>query len=85
MPGTQGEIVFRPATLDDLPALVEIHNYYVLNTHITFDVEPFTTATRRAWFDEHNQGVRYRIIVAEKGGRLLGSASSGRYRAKSSL
>jgi phosphinothricin acetyltransferase len=73
-------IVLRPATLDDLPALVEIHNHYVLNTHITFDVEPFTVASRRAWFDEHNDGKRYRIIVADADGVILGSASSGRHR-----
>jgi len=73
-------ILLRAATLDDLPALVEIHNHYVLNTHITFDVEPFTVASRRAWFDEHNDGQRYRIVVAEAGGVILGSASSGRHR-----
>ena len=85
-------IVFRSATLDDLPALVEIHNHYVLNTHVTFDVEPFTVATRRAWFDEHNSDEhnfdehnpagRYRIVVAQQGNRILGSASSGRHRPK---
>jgi len=39
-------------------------------------------ASRRAWFDEHNDGKRYRIVVAEAGGVILGSASSGRHRAK---
>ncbi len=74
------EIIFRPAAIEDLQALVEIHNHYVLNTHITFDVEPFTVASRRAWFDEHNDGKRYRILVAELDGVVLGSASSGRHR-----
>lgn len=30
----------RPATRADLPHLTETYNYYVLNTPVTFDVEP---------------------------------------------
>lgn len=75
-------ITLRPATLDDLPALTHIYNYFVVNTHITFDIDPVTVEQRRAWFDEHNDGKRYRIIVAEANGAILGSASSGRHRAK---
>jgi phosphinothricin acetyltransferase len=54
----------------------------VLNTHITFDVEPFTVAVRRSWFDDHNDGKRYQIIVAEDGAMIFGSVSSGRHRPK---
>lgn len=72
----------RPATLADLPTLVEIHNHYVIHTHITFDVEPFTVDQRRSWFDEHNDGKRYRIVVAEADGLVIGSASSRRHRSK---
>ena len=72
----------RAATLADLSVLTEIHNYYVLNTHIVFDVEPFETAQRRAWFDGHNDGRRYRLLVAEEDGRVLGSAGTGRFRPK---
>ena len=35
--------VIRPATLDDLQALTDIYNYYVVNTAITFDVRPFAS------------------------------------------
>jgi phosphinothricin acetyltransferase len=75
-------IRIRRATLADLPALVEIHNHYVTHTHITFDVEPFTVDERRSWFQDHNDGKRYRIVVAEIDGVVVGSASSGRHRAK---
>jgi phosphinothricin acetyltransferase len=77
------QALVRPATLNDLPALVEIHNYYVANTHVTFDLEPVTVEARRSWFDDHNDGKRYQIVVAEADGVVLGSASSGRFRAKS--
>jgi phosphinothricin acetyltransferase len=76
------QITLRPATLDDLPALTDIYNYYVVNTHITFDIDPVTVEERRPWFDEHSDGKRYRIIVAEACGVILGGASSGRHRAK---
>jgi phosphinothricin acetyltransferase len=75
-------VVIRPAALADLPALTEIHNHYVVNTHITFDIVPFVVQARRPWFDEHNDGKRYRIFVAVDGNQVLGSASSGRHRSK---
>jgi L-amino acid N-acyltransferase YncA len=40
----------RPATLNDLPALTAIHNHYVINTHVTFDVHPFDPEQRRPCF-----------------------------------
>ena len=36
------EVKIRPATRDDLPRLTEIYNYYIINTPITFDLEPVT-------------------------------------------
>ena len=75
-------MIIRPATLADLPALTDIHNHYVRNTHITFDIEPFTVEQRKPWFEDHSDGKRYRIVVAEVGGVVLGSASSGRHRSK---
>ena len=31
----------RVGTAEDLPRVVEIYNHYVVNTAITFDIEPF--------------------------------------------
>jgi L-amino acid N-acyltransferase YncA len=56
--------IIRPATPDDLPALVDIHNHYVVNTHVTFDVEPFTVASRRQWFDDNIDGKRHPFTVS---------------------
>ena len=73
----------RRATLDDLPAITDILNHYILHTHITFDVEPYTPEQRLSWFHEHNDGRRYRVLVAcDEGGDVLGYTCSGRFRAK---
>jgi phosphinothricin acetyltransferase len=82
MPDEIDAVLLRPATLLDLPAIVEIRNHYILNTHITFDVAPLTVESCRAWFNEHNDGKRYRIIVAAAGDSILAFIASGRYRAK---
>ena len=77
--------LIRPATLDDLQALTDIYNYYVVNTAITFDVRPFAVEDRRAWFDDHAGSGRYRLLVAvDPDGRRLGYATTSRWRPKAS-
>jgi len=76
------ETVIRPATRGDLARLTEIYNHYVRTTAITFDVTPFTVEEREAWFDEHSDGRRYRLFVADEGGRVAGFAGTGRYRTR---
>lgn len=72
----------RPATPGDLPEITTLINHYILNTHITFDLEPYTPEQRRPWFHEHNDGGRYRMMVAEDGGAVLGYAATGAFRKK---
>ncbi len=76
------EIRVRPALRSDLPRITEIYNYYVVNTPITFDLEPVRAEERGHWFDEHSDGARYRLFVAEDDGRVLGYAGTGRFRDK---
>lgn len=76
-------ITIRPAEIADLPRLTDIHNYYVLHTHITFDVQKFTPEHRLSWFQEHSDGRRYRLLVAESPGEgVVGYATTGRFRTK---
>jgi len=49
-------IVIRPAARADLAQITSIYNYYVLNTPITFDIEPVGPEQRVEWFNEHTQG-----------------------------
>lgn len=74
------DILIRPVERGDLARLTEIYNHYVINTPITFDLKPVTPDERAAWVNGHNDGARYRLFVADDGGRLLGFAGTGRFR-----
>jgi phosphinothricin acetyltransferase len=76
------EIVVRPARGDDLPQLTEIYNHYVLTTPVTFDVEPYTVERRLPWFEQFATTGRYRLVVATEGPRIVGYASTTRFRPK---
>ena len=41
------DVSIRRAETRDLPALLDIYNHYVVNTPITFDIEPRTLAQRQ--------------------------------------
>lgn len=83
MRSSNSHIRVRPAHLDDLPALTEIVNHYVLNTHATFDISPSTPEQRLPWFKDHSCGNRYRMLVADDPQLgVLGFACSGRHRPK---
>jgi phosphinothricin acetyltransferase len=76
-------MIIRPALVTDVPALTEIRNHYVVNTHVTFDVRPFSLEEGVGWFRDHSDGRRYRLLLAEDStGRVLGYAGTGRFRAK---
>jgi phosphinothricin acetyltransferase len=77
------DLVIRAATLDDLPSLTDIYNHYIRNSAITFDLNPFTPADRRAWFDDHGAPGPHRLLVAvDADGTCLGYASTSRWRPK---
>jgi len=75
--------VIRAATLDDLDALTAIYNHYIVHSAITFDLHPFTSAGRRAWFDDHAASGPHRLLAAvDEQGTCVGYASSSRWRPK---
>jgi phosphinothricin acetyltransferase len=73
-------IQVREALPEDLPQLTDLYNYYVIHTPITFDLEPFTPEQRIPWFKEHRDGRRYRLLVAQENGQIVGYAGTGRFR-----
>lgn len=75
-------IVIRPGQLGDLPALTRIYNHYVEDTHVTFDLTPFTVEQRRVWFGHYGDDGRHRLLVAVAAGEVIGYATSGRFRDK---
>lgn len=70
----------REATATDLPALCEIYNHYVKNTHVTFDMTPVTTRQRAGWLAHYNQRSRHRLFVGEAWGEVVGYACSSQFR-----
>ena len=76
-------MIIRPASLADLRVVTDIYNYYVQNSDATFDIQPFTPEQRVGWFQDHSDGQRHRLLVAEqKTGEILGYAASGPFRSK---
>jgi phosphinothricin acetyltransferase len=69
----------RPA---DLARLTEIYNHYVVTSAVTFDLEPLTVDQRAAWFEEHSETGRHRLLVADEDGLVVGYASTSRFRAR---
>jgi len=76
------EVIIRPVVQDDLPALLAIYNHYVVNTPVTFDIEPRTLAQRQMWLDTFAPTGRYRCFVAEQDGKAIGWACSGKFKEK---
>ena len=76
------QVVVRPAVRSDLPRLTEIYNHYVVHTPVTFDVEPYTVERREGWFEQFAMSGRYRLLVAEQGGTVVGYAGTTRFRPK---
>ncbi len=72
----------RPAQAPDLPALTALYTHYVVNTAITFDVEPPTVAQRAGWFAQYQPAGPYRLLVATQADTVVGYASSSRFRDK---
>ncbi|MFT7375602.1 MAG: phosphinothricin acetyltransferase [Oceanospirillaceae bacterium] len=75
------DILVRPALEGDMDAINGIYNHYILNTHITFDIEPWSIKTRLEWFSKFN-GTSYQLWVAELAGRVQAFAYTGQFRAK---
>jgi phosphinothricin acetyltransferase len=76
-------VTIRAGREEDLVALTRIYNHFVKNTHVTFDLEPFTVDARREWFGHYATTGRHRLLVAEAAGsEVVGYATSGRFRDK---
>jgi len=76
------DISVRRAEPADLSALLDIYNFYVLNTPITFDIEPRTMAQRQEWFDQFSGRGRHQCFVTTLGARPIGWACSARFKEK---
>jgi phosphinothricin acetyltransferase len=69
-------LAIRQAESGDLNRLVQIYNHYVVETHVTFDTEPFAVGARTQWFTRFGDSGPYRLFVAEIGAEVIGYACS---------
>ncbi len=76
------DLAIRAATHSDLARITEIYNHYIVNTPITFDVAPFRSEERAGWLAQFGERGRHRLLVAERGGHVIGYAGSMPYRPK---
>ena len=75
------EVRIRRATVEDVPAVNAIYNEYIVDSHVSFDTEPWTDDERRAWFERRGE-LGYPVVVAELAGEVVGTAWSGPWRDK---
>ena len=75
-----GPVEIRPGTEADLPRIVGILNYTAANSIANFDTRPVSADERRDWFSQFQATGPYRLLVAQRGGQVLGYACAGRYR-----
>jgi L-amino acid N-acyltransferase len=72
----------RAAVRDDINAITEIYNHAVVHTTATYDLEPVTVASRRAWFD-HKSASGWPVLVAcDVSASVVGWATYGPFREK---
>ncbi|MBJ7554989.1 Phosphinothricin N-acetyltransferase [Marinomonas spartinae] len=75
-------VQIRPAVIEDLAALTDLYNHYIVNTPTTFDIEPYTLESRAVWFSQFDTTGRYRLLVVEQDDEVIGYACSSRFKPK---
>ena len=69
----------RVAADADLPAILEIYNAIIATSTAIYRDEPTTLEERAAWF-AGRRAAGFPVLVAERGGEVLGFASYGEFR-----
>lgn len=68
-------MIFRHATINDLPAIVAIYNSTVAGRLVTADTEPVSVESRVRWFHEHSEEKRPLWVLEGEVGMILGWVS----------
>ena len=68
-------LIFRDATLGDLPGIVEIYNSVVPTRMVTADTEPVTLESRLTWYHDHDPLRRPLWVVETEEGHMAGWVS----------
>jgi L-amino acid N-acyltransferase YncA len=75
------KILIRKATIEDVPQILDIVNYSILNTTANYNYEVLPLAVQLKWFEE-KQAKNYPVIVADLEGKAIGFGTYGMFREK---
>jgi len=65
-------MIYRDASLDDLPFIVDVYNTTIPSRLVTADTSPVTVADKLEWFHEHNATHRPLWIVQDDNNNKIG-------------
>ena len=71
----------RPATLRDMPGILEIVNYEIVHTTAIYDYNPRNLETQVAWFED-KAAHGFPVIVADDHGYVAGFGAYGTFRVR---
>jgi L-amino acid N-acyltransferase YncA len=74
-------VIIRNATIEDLPAILEIVNHAILHTTSNYLYEVQTVENQLQWFEE-KKSKQFPIIVADYNGTAVGFGTYGTFREK---
>ncbi len=72
--------LIAPGAEGDLPGIVDVLNFTIINSNATLVAEPVSAAGLRTWFGRFAATGPYRLLVARRQGQVLGYAASQPYR-----
>ncbi len=76
---TTENVTIRPATENDLEAILEIYNHAIVNTTSVYSYKPHTIEMRKKWFAE-KQLAKHPVFVAMVGEKVIGFVTYGPFR-----
>lgn len=71
----------RPATQNDLPAILDIVNYSILHTTANYSYDIQSLEVQKKWFED-KKSKTFPVIVAEIDGTVIGFGTYGPFREK---
>ena len=74
------QLFYRDATLDDLPAVIEIYNSTVPTRMVTADTYPVSVESKLNWFHSHTPGKRPLWIVENEDRKIVGWISFEKFK-----
>ena len=73
-------MIVRKAEIEDAAQIAGIYNYYIENSHHTFETEPLSSAEMQKRVSEI--AADYPFIVAEENNRIIGYSYSSQYKSR---